>query len=67
MDCQKKAWRAVSAYIRKPRARREPKIKRFCLKCGGAFMAEGRFNRLCPKCSKSIMKYNDSHYRNRLF
>jgi len=27
------------------------KIKRNCLKCNRVFMAEGRFNRLCPQCN----------------
>ena len=25
-------------------------IKRVCLKCDRVFMAQGRFNRICPRC-----------------
>jgi hypothetical protein len=45
--------RMVGGYIRKPKARREPKIRRSCLKCNSPFIARGRFNRLCPKCAKA--------------
>lgn len=27
-------------------------IRKPCLRCGKAFEAENRFNRICPKCSK---------------
>jgi predicted amidophosphoribosyltransferase len=34
----------------------EPKMARLCLNCDREFMAEGRFNRICPRC-----KYNLSY------
>jgi len=27
------------------------KVKRKCLKCGRSFIARGRYNRICPKCT----------------
>jgi len=33
------------------------KIKRLCLRCERVFMAEGRFNRLCPVCQNLINIY----------
>ena len=36
----------------KKKVRDENKIKRICLKCNEPFMAEGKFNRICPECTK---------------
>ena len=44
MNYQKRHYRALSA----PRPER---IERKCLKCDEKFMAEGRFNRICPRCT----------------
>ena len=42
---------ANEPYIRKPSKEIE-RIKRKCLKCNKMFMAEGRYNRICPECTK---------------
>ena len=31
-----------------PKKRR---VRRECLRCGGKFVADGRFNRICPECT----------------
>jgi len=33
------------------------KIRRTCLKCERIFMAEGRFNRLCPRCNQLLSEH----------
>ena len=38
-------------------------IRRRCLKCDGVFMAEGRFNRICPKCADVNRHLDTSAYR----
>jgi len=38
----------------------EEKVKRLCLRCDRKFMAEGRFNRLCPMCRNLIDIYYSS-------
>lgn len=43
----------------------EPQVRRKCLRCNKAFMAEGRFIRLCPTCKNLIDIYYSSgvdHY-----
>jgi Zn finger protein HypA/HybF involved in hydrogenase expression len=40
-------------YIKKPELPRPKPIKRTCLKCGREFVAEGRFNRICERCTES--------------
>ena len=42
----------TTQYMGKPKGRSLPKVKRECLKCDREFMAEGRFNRICPKCTE---------------
>lgn len=40
-------------HFRSARSEMKPeRIERICLKCDRAFMAEGRFNRICPLCTK---------------
>ena len=38
-------------------------IRRRCLKCDDTFMAEGRFNRICPKCAETNRHIDTSSYR----
>jgi Zn finger protein HypA/HybF involved in hydrogenase expression len=40
-------------YIKKPELRRPKRIKRTCLKCDQKFIAEGKFNRICRRCTES--------------
>jgi len=40
---------------------RDKRIKRLCLKCDKEFIANGRFNRICPKCS-DVFRYWDGVY-----
>ena len=40
-------------YIKKPELRRLKRFKRTCLKCDRKFIAEGRFNRICGRCTES--------------
>lgn len=47
---------------------RLPKIKRLCLNCEAEFMALGRFNRICPRCTQiqrlgERMKYYQRYRR----
>jgi uncharacterized Zn ribbon protein len=37
----------------------EIKIERECLKCDKKFMAEGKYNRICPHCRDSFFYYWD--------
>jgi len=37
--------------IKKPEFPRPKPIKRTCLKCDREFVAEGRFNRICARCT----------------
>jgi ribosomal protein S27AE len=41
----------MGRYWKKPELKKPEKIKRSCLKCGATFIAEGRFKRICPKCT----------------
>ena len=55
-------------YIKKDVVDQTPEsIKRRCLKCDRVFMAEGRFNRLCPGChlvnqGLAIPRYSIGNY-----
>ena len=40
----------VSKILEHPGNLNEYRIKRNCLKCDKSFIAEGRFNRICPRC-----------------
>ncbi len=37
---------------------RQPTVERLCLKCDRKFMGDGRFNRICPRCTNVIANYN---------
>jgi len=37
-------------------------IERKCLKCDDKFWAEGRFNRICPKCEETNKHCHPSHW-----
>jgi cyanophycinase-like exopeptidase len=40
------------------------RVKRRCFKCDEIFIARGRFNRICPKCSETNRAYIDvARYR----
>ena len=38
-------------YLTKPNPNKIERIPRKCLKCDREFIAEGRFNRICPQCT----------------
>jgi Zn finger protein HypA/HybF involved in hydrogenase expression len=44
-------------HSRRTLTRNESKVKRDCLKCGDRFIAKGRFNRICPKCTETNRAY----------
>jgi hypothetical protein len=46
-------------YIKKPELPRPQRIKRTCLKCGQEFVAEGRFNRICRRCTESNRRFEE--------
>jgi hypothetical protein len=41
---------------KRPHQRGVLKIPRVCLKCDRAFMAAGKYNRLCPKCQEANLR-----------
>ena len=49
----------VDGHIGRPGSKTELEILRFCLKCDKKFTAKGRFNRLCPECSRTVAEYDD--------
>jgi hypothetical protein len=50
-------------YIKKPELPRPRRIKRTCLKCDQEFVAEGRFNRICGRCTELNRRYTLGSYR----
>jgi len=44
-------------HSRRTLTRKQPRIRRECLKCGAPFMAKGKFNRICPKCTETNRAY----------
>jgi hypothetical protein len=42
----------LTVIVERPAVRPKPqKVRRRCLKCGGAFPSEGPFNRICARCN----------------
>lgn len=46
-------------YIKKPELPSPQRINRTCLKCGQEFVAEGRFNRICRRCTESNRRFEE--------
>jgi Zn finger protein HypA/HybF involved in hydrogenase expression len=39
-------------FVRKKGRKPKKKIKRVCLRCDRAFISDGLYNRVCPKCTE---------------
>ena len=51
-DDRARARKYHKAWHTSPRLSEPERIERRCLKCDRKFMAWGRFNRVCPACTK---------------
>lgn len=49
---------SMDDYLYKVNRNKVELVERKCLSCGAKFMAEGRYNRKCPKCTK---KHNEEY------
>jgi len=49
-------------YSKKPELWKSKRVMRTCLKCDRKFVAEGRFNRICGRCTESNRQIIFGHY-----